>query len=45
MLNEFLGVSRKLFRANFILMSYDSALQTVGLRLDRPVPVGRRDPW
>ena len=31
MLNEFLGVSRKMFRANFILMAYDSALQTTGL--------------
>ena len=31
MLNEFLGVSRKMFRANFILMAYDSVLQTAGL--------------
>ncbi len=31
MLNQFLSVSRKMFRANFILMSYDSVLQTVGL--------------
>jgi HlyB family type I secretion system ABC transporter len=31
MLNEFLGVSRKMFRANFILMSYDSVLHTIGL--------------
>jgi len=31
MLHEFLGVSRKMFRANFILMSYDSVLQTVSL--------------
>jgi HlyB family type I secretion system ABC transporter len=31
MLNEFLGVSRKLFRANFILMSYDGVLHTIGL--------------
>jgi ATP-binding cassette subfamily B protein len=31
MLNEFLGVSRKIFRSNFILMSYDGVLQTIGL--------------
>lgn len=31
MLNQFLGVSRKLFRANFMMMTYDSALQAIGL--------------
>ncbi|MEO8350415.1 MAG: peptidase domain-containing ABC transporter [Chthoniobacteraceae bacterium] len=31
MLNEFLSVSRKMFRSNFILMSYDGVLQTIGL--------------
>ena len=31
MLNEFLSVSKKMFRSNFIIMSYDSVLQTVGL--------------
>src|SRR6266705_2551519 len=31
MLNEFLSVSEKLFKANFIVMSYDSVLQTIGL--------------
>ncbi len=31
MLNEFLGVSQKSFRANFILMAYDGALHTVGM--------------
>ncbi|HXU77794.1 MAG TPA: peptidase domain-containing ABC transporter, partial [Methylomirabilota bacterium] len=31
MLNEFLTLSRKRFRGNFILMSYDSALQTISL--------------
>ena len=31
MLNEFLGVSRKMFRANFMLTSYDGVLQTIGL--------------
>jgi ATP-binding cassette subfamily B protein len=31
MLKEFLGVSRKMFRANFILMSADSVLHTIGL--------------
>jgi ATP-binding cassette subfamily B protein len=31
MLNEFLGVSRKMFRSNFVLMSYDGVLQTIGL--------------
>ncbi len=30
-LNEFLGVSRKMFRANFILMSYDGLLRTISL--------------
>jgi HlyB family type I secretion system ABC transporter len=31
MLNEFLGVSRKMFRSNFILMSYDGVLQSIGM--------------
>jgi ATP-binding cassette subfamily B protein len=31
MLNEFLSVSKKMFRASFIVMSYDSMLQTIGL--------------
>lgn len=31
MLNEFLSVSQKLFKASFIVMSYDSVLQTIGL--------------
>lgn len=31
MLNEFLSVSRKMFRSNFILMSYDGVLQSIGL--------------
>lgn len=31
MLNEFLSVSKKMFRANFIVMSYDSVLRTIGL--------------
>ncbi len=31
MLNEFLSVSKKMFRSNFILMSYDSVLQSIGL--------------
>ena len=31
MLNEFLGVSKKMFRSNFIIMSYDSVLQSIGL--------------
>ncbi len=31
MLNEFLSVSNKLFRSSFIVMSYDSVLQTIGL--------------
>jgi len=31
MLNEFLAVSRKAFRSRFIVMSYDSVLQTVGM--------------
>jgi ATP-binding cassette subfamily B protein len=30
-LNEFLSVSQKLFKANFIVMSYDSVLQSIGL--------------
>ena len=31
MLNEFLSVSKKMFKASFIVMSYDSMLQTIGL--------------
>ncbi|HEY4281842.1 MAG TPA: peptidase domain-containing ABC transporter [Chthoniobacterales bacterium] len=31
MLNEFLSVSKKLFRASFITMSYDSMLHTIGM--------------
>ena len=31
MLNEFLSVLRKMFRSNFILMSYDGVIQTIGL--------------
>jgi ATP-binding cassette subfamily B protein len=31
MLNEFLSVAQKLFKASFIVMSYDSVLQTIGL--------------
>src|SRR5437764_12428926 len=31
MLNEFLSVSQKIFRSNFVSMSYDSVLQTIGL--------------
>lgn len=31
MLNEFLSVSRKVFRGNFIGMSYESVLQVIGL--------------
>jgi ATP-binding cassette subfamily B protein len=31
MLSEFLSVSKKLFRASFIVMSYDSILQSIGL--------------
>jgi len=31
MLNEFLSVSKKMFRSSFILMSYDSVLQSIGL--------------
>lgn len=30
-LNEFLGVARKMFRAHFILISYDGMLKTIGL--------------
>jgi len=30
-LNEFLGVAQKMFRANFILMSYNGLLRTIGL--------------
>src|SRR5437660_8145704 len=31
MLTEFLSVSKQMFRASFIVMSYDSVLQTIGL--------------
>jgi ATP-binding cassette subfamily B protein len=31
MLAEFLSVSKKMFRASFIVMSYDSVLQTIGM--------------
>jgi ATP-binding cassette subfamily B protein len=31
MLNEFLSVSRKIFRSSFIMMSYDSVLQSIGM--------------
>jgi ATP-binding cassette subfamily B protein len=31
MLNEFLSVAQKLFKATFIVMSWDSVLQTIGL--------------
>ncbi len=31
MLNEFLSVSKQMFKASFIVMSYDSVLQTIGL--------------
>src|SRR5205809_2783850 len=31
MLNEFLSVSKKIFRSNFVVMSYDSVLQTIGM--------------
>jgi ATP-binding cassette subfamily B protein len=31
MLNEFLSVSKQMFKANFIVMSYDSVLQSIGL--------------
>src|SRR5215472_10896397 len=31
MLNEFLAVSKKIFRSNFVVMSYESVLQTIGL--------------
>src|SRR5213079_1645928 len=31
MLAEFLSVSKKMFRASFIVMSYDSVLQSIGL--------------
>lgn len=31
MLNEFLSVSKKLFRSSFIVMSYDSVLTTIGM--------------
>ena len=31
MLNEFLAVSRKIFRSSFIVMTYDSVLQSIGM--------------
>ena len=31
MLNEFLSVSRKMFRSSFIVMTYDSVMQSIGL--------------
>ncbi|MEO6872766.1 MAG: peptidase domain-containing ABC transporter [Chthoniobacterales bacterium] len=31
MLNEFLAVSRKLFRSSFIMMTYDSVMGTIGM--------------
>ncbi len=31
MLNEFLSVSKKLFRSSFIVMTYDSVMQSIGL--------------
>jgi len=31
MLNEFLSVSKKIFKSSFIMMSYDSVLQSIGL--------------
>src|SRR5205085_12035225 len=31
MLNEFLAVSKKIFRSTFVVMSYDSVLQSIGL--------------
>ena len=31
MLNEFLSVSKQMFKASFIVMSYDSVLQSIGL--------------
>ncbi|MGI8437099.1 MAG: peptidase domain-containing ABC transporter, partial [Chthoniobacterales bacterium] len=31
MLNEFLSVSKKLFRSSFIVMTYDSVMQTIGM--------------
>ncbi len=31
MLNEFLAVSKKMFRGSFVVMSYDSVLQSIGL--------------
>ncbi len=31
MLNEFLSVSKKVFKSTFVVMSYDSVLQTIGL--------------
>lgn len=31
MLNEFLSVSKKIFKSTFVVMSYDSVLQTIGM--------------
>lgn len=31
MLNEFLSVARKMFRSNFIMMTYDAVLEAIGL--------------
>jgi HlyB family type I secretion system ABC transporter len=31
MLNEFLGVSKKIFRSSFVVMSYDNLLRSIGL--------------
>ena len=44
MLNEFLAVSKKIFRSSFIVMSYDSVLQTHRIALDRDLSLGRREP-
>ena len=40
MLNEFLSVSQKLFKSTFIVMSWDSMLQTIGLALDGDFSLG-----
>ena len=44
MLNEFLSVSQKIFRSSFIVMTYDSVLQTHRDALDRDLSLGRREP-
>ncbi len=31
MLNEYLGITKKIFRSSFIVLSYDSVLQSIGL--------------